>query len=60
MARIARLPPPVPDLRRTVLSIDPAGRFPSARAFALAFGAPMTVAKTQVSVLMSSLFRNET
>jgi hypothetical protein len=60
MARIARLPPPVPDLLRTVLSIDPAGRFPSARAFALAFGAPMTVAKTQVSVLMSSLFRNKT
>jgi serine/threonine protein kinase len=59
VARIGRLPPPVPDLLRTVLSIDPAGRFPSARAFALAFGAPMTIAKTQLSVLMSSLFRNK-
>jgi hypothetical protein len=60
LARIARLPPPVPDLLRTVLSIDPGARFPSARAFALAFGAPPTIAKTQLSVLMNALFRNKT
>jgi len=58
-ARIARLPPPVPDLLRTVLSIDPAARFPSARAFALAFGAPPTIAKAQLSVLMNALFKNK-
>ena len=59
MARIARLPPPVPELLRTVLSIDPSGRYPSARAFALAFDAPMTVAKAQLSVFMSSLFQSK-
>ena len=60
LARIARLPPPVPELLRTVLSIDPSARFPSARAFALAFGAPPTIAKTQLSVLMNALFRSKT
>ena len=58
-ARIARLPSPVPDLLRTVLSIDPARRYPSARAFALALGAPTTVAKTQLSALMRSLFQSK-
>ena len=59
LARIARLPPPVPELLRTVLSIDPAARFPSARAFALAFGAPPTIAKAQLSVLMNALFKSK-
>jgi hypothetical protein len=58
LARINRLPHPAPEVLRTVLSLDPAGRFPSARAFAQALGPSMTVAKGQLAELMRILFRD--
>jgi hypothetical protein len=58
LARIGGLPQPGPEVLRTVLSIDPAGRYPSARAFAQAIGQSMTVAKSQLAELMRTLFRD--
>jgi hypothetical protein len=58
LARISALPHPAPEVLRNVLSIDPAGRYPSARAFAQAIGQSMTVAKSQLAELMRILFRS--
>ena len=58
LARIGGLPQPGPEVLRNVLSIDPAGRYPSARAFAQAIGQSMTVAKSQLAELMRILFRD--
>ena len=58
LARISGLPQPAPEVLRTVLSIDPASRYPSARAFAQAIGQSMTVAKSQLAELMRILFRD--
>ena len=57
LARIGGLPPPAPEVLRNVLSIDPAGRYPTARAFSQAIGQSMTVAKSQLAELMRVLFR---
>jgi len=58
LARIGGLPQPAPEVLRNVLAIDPAGRYPSARAFAQAIGQSMTVAKGQLAELMRILFRD--
>ncbi len=58
LARIGALPQPGPEVLRNVLSIDPAGRYASARAFAQAIGQSMTVAKSQLAELMRILFRD--
>jgi serine/threonine-protein kinase len=58
LARIGGLPPPAPEVLRNVLSIDPAGRYPTARAFSQAIGQSVTVAKSQLAELMRVLFRD--
>jgi serine/threonine-protein kinase len=57
LARIAKLPPPAPELLRRVLALDPASRFPSARAFAQALSPSATMLKGQLAQMMRSLFR---
>jgi Protein kinase domain len=54
--RIAKLPPPAPEILRKVLAMDPASRFVSARAFAHEL-ASATMLKGQLAEMMRSLFR---
>jgi hypothetical protein len=56
LARIAKLPPPAPDFLRRVLAMDPAARYPNARAFALDLTPSATMAKGQIAEMMRSLF----
>ena len=57
LARIAKLPPPAPEMLRKVLALDPATRFPSARAFAQALTPSATMLKGQLAEMMRSLFK---
>jgi hypothetical protein len=55
-ARIATLPPPAPDFLRRVLAMDPAARYPSARAFAQDLTPSATMVKGQIAEMMRALF----
>jgi serine/threonine protein kinase len=57
LARIAKLPPPAPELLRKVLALDPASRYASARAFAQALTPSATMLKGQLAEMMRALFR---
>ena len=54
--RIAKLPPPAPEVLRKVLALDPAKRFVSARAFAHELTASATMLKGQLAEMMRALF----
>ena len=56
LGRIARLPPPAPDLLRRVLALDPGSRYPSARAFAQALTPSATMVTGQLAEMMRALF----
>jgi len=56
VARIAKLPPPAPDFLRRVLALDPAARYPNARAFGQELTASATMAKGQLAEMMRALF----
>ena len=56
MARIAKLPPPAPDFLRRVLALDPATRYPSARAFGQDLTPSATMVKGQLAEMMRALF----
>jgi hypothetical protein len=59
LARIAKLPPPAPELLRRVLAMDPASRFPTARAFSQALTPSATMVKGQLAELLRGLFGTE-
>ena len=56
LARIAKLPAPAPDYLRRVLALDPAARYPTARAFAHDLTPTATMAKGQIAEMMRALF----
>jgi hypothetical protein len=56
MARIAKLTPPAPDFLRRVLALDPATRYPSARAFGQDLTPSATMVKGQLAEMMRALF----
>jgi type II secretory pathway pseudopilin PulG len=56
LARIAKLPAPAPEFLRRVLAMDPASRYPSARAFAHALTPSATMVKGQLAEMMRALF----
>ena len=56
VARIAKLPPPAPDFLRRVLALDPAARYPSARAFGQDLTPSATMVKGQLAEMMRALF----
>ena len=56
LARIAKLPSPAPDYLRRVLALDPAARYPTARAFAHDLTPTATMAKGQIAEMMRALF----
>ena len=55
-ARIAKLPPPAPDFLRRVLALDPAARYPNARAFGQDLTASATMVKGQLAEMLRALF----
>jgi serine/threonine-protein kinase len=59
LARLRRLPAPLDQLVERALAIDPAARFPSARAFADALASFVPGSKAKLAALMDALFRDE-
>ncbi len=55
-ARIAKLPPPAPDFLRRVLALDPAARYPNARAFGQDLTPSATMVKGQLAEMLRALF----
>jgi hypothetical protein len=56
LARIAKLPPPAPDFLRRVLALDPAARYPNARAFGQDLTPSATMVRGQLAEMMRALF----
>jgi hypothetical protein len=55
-ARIAKLQPPAPDFLRRVLALDPAARYPTARAFGQDLTPSATMVKGQLAEMLRALF----